>query len=78
VLVLQVAQVTSEKLGVPVLAANLLVIVGGVLLHSPLCAVLNGALYNPSHNLAFYVAGHGPAVQHIWRMVRTQWFVRSV
>ncbi len=66
----EAALVLADAIHIPLLAANLIVIVLGVLLHTPVCTtVFRGALYNPSHNIAMYTAGIGSLSQHAWRMV---------
>ena len=68
---LQVAEIIGPALGMPALAAGLSVLVGGLIIFGPVADWLGGpgALFNPSHNLAFAALGQGKKRTHLMRMV---------
>jgi hypothetical protein len=68
---LQVAEIIGPALGMPALAAGLSVLVGGLIVFGPVADWLGGpgALFNPSHNLAFAALGQGKKRTHLMRMV---------
>jgi len=68
---LQVAEIIGPALGMPALVAGLSVLVGGLIVFGPVADWLGGpgALFNPSHNLAFAALGQGKKRIHLMRMV---------
>lgn len=67
----EVAEIIGPALGMPALAAGLSVLVGGLIVFGPVADWLGGpgALFNPSHNLAFAALGQGKKRTHLMRMV---------
>lgn len=68
---LQVAEMIAPALGIPGLAAGLSVLVAGLIVFGPVADWVGGpgALFNPSHNLAFAALGDGKKRVHLMRMV---------
>ena len=68
---LQVADIIAAPLGLPGMVAGLSVLVAGLIIFGPVADWLGGpgALFNPSHNLAFAVLGDGKKRVHLMRMV---------
>lgn len=68
---LQVAERIAPALGITGLFAGLSVLVTGLIVFGPVAEWLGGpgALFNPSHNLAFAALGDGRKRVHLMRMV---------
>ena len=68
---LQVADIIGPALGLPGLVAGLSVLVAGLIVFGPVADWIGGpgALFNPSHNVAFAALGQGKMRTHLVRMV---------
>ena len=68
---LQVGNMVAPALGLPPMAAGLLVLILGLITFLPVCDRIGGkgALFNPAHNIAFAAMRQGSVASHIVRMV---------